>query len=86
MPRKKKQPKRPANALPWHKVADELRNHPNQWALVSDNALSVYAAQIKSGRLVAFRPPGSFDARVRNGNGVRGNLYVRYTGGNTRGQ
>jgi hypothetical protein len=86
MPRKPKEPKRPANALPWEKVADELRNHPGTWALVADDALSAYVSQIKNGRLTAFRPAGSFDARVRNGNGVRGNLYIRYTGGSTHGQ
>lgn len=74
-------------AASWQPVADELRAHPGQWALVRETSLlnaGVQASYIKSGK-GPFEPRGAFEARQRTyraqpgAQGV-GRIYARYVG------
>jgi hypothetical protein len=47
--------------------------------VVSETAQSGIAVQIRQGRLTAFQPAGSFDARCVRANGVL-TTYARYVG------
>lgn len=67
--------------LRWRGEADELRRNPEQWALITDvdelsaRQASALGNMIRRGRLLAFKPAGGFEAKVR-GCGV----YARYVG------
>lgn len=63
----------------WLAIAEALRARPGEWAYVGNHYTSK-AAEIKQGRLCAFRPAGSFDAVARNVANSRGDLYVCYIG------
>jgi len=65
--------------------ADELRQHPGEWGLVTtfthDKGASARSTAVnaQNGRLAAFRPKGAFLASTRTtADGV--NLWVCYTG------
>lgn len=72
------------------RAADALRSRPKEWALVKTagtaQAASAAAHQIKSGRLKAYNPPGTFEATARKVDGEY-RVYVRYVGeaGESRG-
>lgn len=65
-------------------AAPELVARPGEWALLllaeSHGTAAAQAAHIRAGRLVAFRPRGSFEATVRDVDGEH-RVYVRYVGG-----
>lgn len=60
----------------WEYVADRCRENPRTPHLVGRNMNQAYVSQIKQGRLAAFRPAGSFDAFIREGDGRTGTLFV----------
>jgi hypothetical protein len=64
----------------WTKIAERLRRMPGDWQLVGRHSAS-QITRIKSGKLAAFRPAGSFDAVGRD-KGARGRIdvYVRFVG------
>jgi hypothetical protein len=76
--------------------AAELREHPGQWAILRTlpkvNHASQLACGIRTGRLAAFRPAGSYEATVltRPERAVHvpreSAVYVRYVGITERGQ
>jgi hypothetical protein len=58
-----------ATSTRWDQVARDLRSKPGLWACVrvceTGPAASAMAQAIKRGRIVAFRPVGSFEAVSR---------------------
>ena len=66
----------------WALVADTLKEHPDQWALVRSETESCYGHFIKTARLVAFKPAGAFEATVRKNqdNPKKYDIYARYIG------
>lgn len=77
-------PKAPRRTSLWRAAAAELRAHPGDWALVIQvehptDVLGM-AGQIRAGRLVAFRPAGSFETRTVCRQGKLSRLYARYIG------
>lgn len=67
-------------------IADSLREAPGTWGHVGDyparyNAVSL-ANHIRTGRLVAYRPAGSFEAEVRPGisRDADPQVWARYVG------
>ena len=60
-------------------VADELRRHPGEWAIVQRNpsrpAAQQLARRIRDAVSAAYAPRGSFEARP-----VLGVVYARYVG------
>jgi hypothetical protein len=67
-----------ARTVAWQHIATFCREHPGEWALVSDDIHHSTAVQIKQGRMIAFRPAGDFEAIIRGSKNERGSLYVRY--------
>ena len=66
-------------------AAIALREHPGQWALITgDSGLSnrTYASYIKTARITAWRPAGSFDAVSRKRPDGQFDIYARYVGEN----
>lgn len=70
---------------PWAEIAEQLRARPGEWALCLRD-VAVSPANIKRGKIAAFRPAGTFDVRTvqRHGFDERGrpliDLYIRYNG------
>lgn len=77
---------RRGSAHPWEEIAEALRARPNEWALVLRGIHSSYSSQINHGKLSAFKPAGTFEARsvgtaAKDENGKpTHDLYVRYIG------
>lgn len=63
----------------WAAIADELRSH-GKWALVGVQLPRSYVGHIKTARLKAFEPAGSFDAIARETRGSHADIYARYVG------
>lgn len=64
----------------WEEVARKLRDRPGDWARVGIYARSV-ASHVRSGRIVAFRPAGAYEARsVPTDQPGRAVLWVRFVG------
>jgi hypothetical protein len=68
----------------YDELAEELRRNPGRWAKLGTYDTG-QAANIRDGRLRAFRPAGAFEAVSRNGRtdgeGRRqADIYVRYVG------
>ena len=61
----------------WSELADQLREEPGRWALLGQQIARATAHHIQTGRYASFRPAGTFQARVRNTNGNRADVYVR---------
>ncbi|AGP56839.1 hypothetical protein [Streptomyces rapamycinicus] len=65
-------------------IAEELRARPDEWAVVQRKATTTRAASaaqaIRSGKLRAYAPPGSFEAKSRTVGGEH-RVYARYLGG-----
>lgn len=60
----------------WRAVADSCREHPGEWGRVDlDIVAKGYPSLIRGGKLVAFRPAGTFEAKS-----TRGKLWIRYVG------
>jgi hypothetical protein len=67
----------------WRGIADELRSHPGQWAVVAEGVSASTGTHIRHGRLTAFAPAGTFEARVsgaRDSDGRANKIYARYIG------
>lgn len=66
----------------WVAVAEQLRGRPGEWGVVieadSFNQVGGIASQIKSGKMIAFRPAGTFEVTTRS-SGVC-TVYARYIG------
>jgi hypothetical protein len=60
-------------------IAAELRKAPGKWARVMTGATEPSASHIKTGRIAAYRPAGSFEATSRK-NGDKSDIYARYVG------
>jgi hypothetical protein len=71
------------------RIASSLRQHPNEWGVVRTPSTSVRAASaaqaIRSARLPAYEPAGSYEAVsrtvVRTNGDVEHRVYARYVGG-----
>lgn len=66
----------------WEVVAEKLKENPNQWAVVRKETESCYGYFIKTARLVAFKPAGSYESTVRKNkdNPKKYDIYARYIG------
>lgn len=62
----------------WKSVAKYAREHPGEWCLVHDDQPVSQVGHIRSARLRAFAPAGAYEGMIRDGNGLRGRLLVRY--------
>lgn len=62
-------------------IAEALKYHPGEWALILEKGHQTTAARIRSGRISAFRPAGHFEATARNTDEQgRCRVYARYIG------
>lgn len=65
------------------RIAAALRDRPGEWAIVkttlTHGAAAAAAHQIKTGRLSAYAPEGSFDAVSRTVEGKH-TVYAKYLG------
>lgn len=68
----------------WDAIAASLKANPNRWAVVAENVSASTGTHIRHGRLTAFAPEGTFEARVSGAkadNGGRADkIYARYVG------
>ena len=67
----------------WKSVADSLRAHPNEWAVVAEDVSASTGTHIRHGRLRAFTPAGAFESRVlgaRASDGRAEKIYARFVG------
>jgi hypothetical protein len=65
----------------WRDEAAELRDRPGEWAVVAtmpSNRAAAMTANIRLGKLAAFRPAGTFEATKRGED-----VWVRYVGDGT---
>lgn len=70
------------------RIASSLRRHPQEWGVVRTPSTSVRAASaaqaIRSARLPAYEPAGSFEAVsrtvIRKNGDVEHRVYARYVG------
>ncbi|WP_406321007.1 hypothetical protein [Streptomyces sp. NBC_00519] len=69
------------------RIAAQLKAHPRSWGVVrrpaTINRAAAAAQAIKSGRLAAYAPAGSFDAVARTiteGTRTEHRVYARYIG------
>lgn len=62
----------------WKAVAEYARRHSGEWCLVSDDQPAGQVQHVRTARLRAFQPAGSFEAMMRGGNGLRGPLLIRH--------
>lgn len=65
----------------YRELADALRAAPGKWAKLPDGPHSAtQASNVRSGKIASFR--GGFEATFRKHAGTdRGDVYVRYVGG-----
>jgi hypothetical protein len=63
-------------------IATQLRSKPNEWAQISEDAHTSMAGQIRKGKIPAYRPAGSFEARyvLTDRDLRRGEIRARYVG------
>jgi hypothetical protein len=62
-------------------IAEQLKENPQEWALIIEQGHQTTAARIRSGRISAFRPKGAFEATARNTDEQgRCQVYARYIG------
>lgn len=68
----------------WSEIANALKGNPEQWAVVAENVSASTGTHIRYGRLKAFEPSGSFEARVSgahsSSSGRAEKIYARYVG------
>jgi hypothetical protein len=72
-----------AGKSPHQSFADALKSRPGEWALIAESSPSpALAGNIKRGRLLAYNPPGAFEAVTRRtAESGRFDIYARYVGG-----
>ena len=62
-----------------HAIADALRSHPGEWALILTSSTTatagVMASHMRNGHMAAYTPAGAFEATSRGKN-----VYARYVG------
>jgi hypothetical protein len=66
----------------WQAIAEELRAHPERWAVVVEStsgACGAWVNRIRTGKS-AFKPAGAFEA-VSRADGKEVRVYARYVGG-----
>jgi hypothetical protein len=68
----------------YKRIAEELRAHPGEWALIAKGDNPSMATNIRSATIAAFRPPHSFEAvtsnkRMENGRMIA-DTHARYVG------
>ncbi len=63
-------------------IAQELRDNPGEWALLTENGANTLSMQIKRGQIAAYRPSGAFESVTRDVKGTRAKIYARYIGEN----
>lgn len=73
-------------ATAWLSEVAELKSRPGQWGRIAyfpGGGRPAYnlVDNIRRGRVAAFRPQGTFEARA-----IKGEVWVRWTGGTTNGQ
>ena len=61
----------------WDLVRKTCDEHPGTWVLVTDQGHGSWPNQVKNARLSAFKPAGTYEAMMRNGNGLIGQIFVR---------
>lgn len=62
-------------------IANQLKTRPGEWALILEKGHQTTAARIRSGRISAFRPTGTFEATARNTDEQgRCQVYARFVG------
>jgi hypothetical protein len=61
----------------WLAVAAACRENPGVWHYIGRQH-TAFRNQIKSGRIAAFRPAGTFDAICRKTENGKADLYVVY--------
>jgi NADH:ubiquinone oxidoreductase subunit len=62
-------------------IAKQLRERPNEWSLILRNLAASTSTQVRTGQLAAYRPSGSFEAKVRrNPEHSRYDVWARYVG------
>jgi hypothetical protein len=59
----------------WEAIAEVLRANPKQWAHIKGLSTARHSHYINSGKTIAFRPTGSFQAMVR-----KGRVFARFVG------
>ena len=65
----------------WADVAEQLRERPDQWALVAEGLkYAVYSTYISKGRLAAFEPAGHYEGTSRKRPDGMYDIYARYVG------
>jgi hypothetical protein len=65
----------------WQAIAEELRAHPGQWAVVLESTAGPcggWVNRIRVGKS-AFKPAGAFEA-VGRSEGKKARVYARYVG------
>lgn len=71
----------------WEDIANTLKSNPEKWAVVAENVSASTGTHIRYGRLKAFAPSGSFEARVSGAhsadNGRAEKIYARFIGTKT---
>ena len=68
----------PAKPNPaWAFVATKCDENPGTWFRVGENMNSAYVNHIRTARLIAFSPPGTYTGMIRGGDSRTGTLYVR---------
>ena len=74
--------RRPSMGVDYDHLADILRANPGRWAVVREGtrARTVgHMSEIKSGKIAAFRPAGTFESTCRS-EGAKVTVYARYVG------
>lgn len=61
----------------WAFVKEVLDANPGRWVIITRNGHGSWPAHINNGRLAAFRPAGTYEAKMRLGNSVRGTIIAR---------
>lgn len=75
-PRRGRPPSANYNAL-----AEDLKKHPGEWALVGENLSISIGSHISSGRIKAFQPAGAYEGAIRgSSNGRAEKVFARYVG------
>jgi len=68
----------PVNTRKHTLIAEVLRSRPGRWALVPEVGINL-ASAVNGGGMATYRPAGTFEAVVR-----QGQMYMRYIGAPAR--